>query len=85
MPSVADALRDGLPTTMRRLAALAALLLASVFTADTVGAQEQTWLADRRYREGPGFLAGDWELHPGLGAEFGYDSNYFRRAPAEDP
>ncbi|MBW2526900.1 MAG: hypothetical protein JRI23_22135 [Deltaproteobacteria bacterium] len=70
---------------MRRFAALAAVLLAAVLASETASAQEQTWLSDRRYREGPGFLVGDWELHPGLGAEFGFDSNYFRRGPAEDP
>jgi hypothetical protein len=50
-------------------------------------AQDQPWLKDRRYREGAGIRAGDFELHPGLAAEFGYDSNYFRRAddPDEDP
>lgn len=50
-------------------------------------AQDQPWLKDRRYREGIGIRAGDFELHPGAAAEFGYDSNYFRRAndPDEDP
>src|SRR4051794_6248518 len=43
-------------------------------------AQEQTWLKDRRYAEGIGIRTGDLELHPGIGAEFGYDSNYFLRA-----
>lgn len=70
---------------MRRFAALAAGLLCSMLLAESARAQDQTWLADRRYREGPGLLVGDWELHPGLGAEFGFDSNYFRRGPAEDP
>lgn len=48
-------------------------------------AQEQTWLADRRYREGAGFQVGDFELHPGIGAEVGYDSNFFRRDSSENP
>ncbi len=48
-------------------------------------AQVQPWLADRRYTEGRGIEVGDFELHPGIGAEFGYDSNYFRRADDEDP
>ena len=38
-------------------------------------AQEQVWLKDRRYGEGIGIRAGDFELHPGIGGEFGYDSN----------
>lgn len=70
---------------MKRLVTLLTVVSACVLIAETALAQEQTWLKDRRYREGAGFLAGDWELHPGLGAEFGYDSNYFRRAPSEDP
>lgn len=48
-------------------------------------AQTQPWLADRRYTEGPGFQVGDFELHPGIAAEFGYDSNYFYRGDDEDP
>ncbi|WP_437721522.1 hypothetical protein [Sorangium sp. So ce861] len=42
-------------------------------------AQDQPWLKDRRYTEGIGIRAGDLELHPGIAAEFGYDSNFFRR------
>jgi hypothetical protein len=48
-------------------------------------AQDQPWLRDRSYTEGIGYRAGDFELHPGLAAEFGYDSNYFRRALEEKP
>lgn len=48
-------------------------------------AQEPAWLADRRFAEGPGIRTGNFELHPGIGAEFGYDSNYFHRADDEDP
>ncbi|MCA9582963.1 MAG: hypothetical protein KC416_14285, partial [Myxococcales bacterium] len=38
-------------------------------------AEAQGWLADRSRAEGPGFRLGNFELHPGLGAEVGYDSN----------
>jgi hypothetical protein len=48
-------------------------------------AQEQIWLRDRRYTEGPGYRVGDFEIHPGAAAEFGYDSNYLRRAASETP
>ncbi len=48
-------------------------------------AQEQTWLSDRKYREGAGFQVGDFELHPGIGAEAGYDSNFFLRDTNERP
>ena len=43
-----------------------------------VGAQE--WLKDRKVGEGPGYQAGDFEIHPGLGAEIGYESNYLGRS-----
>lgn len=35
------------------------------------------WLSDRSRTEGPGFQLGDFELHPGLGVEIGYDSNLY--------
>ena len=48
-------------------------------------AQDQPWLSDRRFTEGKGIEVGNFELHPGAAAEFGYDSNYFRRGDDEDP
>jgi hypothetical protein len=62
----------------------AVLALGLTYSAAAV-AQEQVWLKDRRYSEGIGIRTGDLELHPGLGAEFGYDSNYFLRADSENP
>src|SRR5262245_35726115 len=47
-------------------------------------AQDQPWLADRRYTEGIGFRVGDFELHPGAAAEFGYDSNFLHRSDDDD-
>jgi hypothetical protein len=41
----------------------------------------QPWLEDRRYGEGIGIREGRFEFHPGISAEFGYDSNFFQRAP----
>jgi len=38
------------------------------------------WLKDRRYGEGIGVRTGDFELHPGIAAETGYDSNWFLRS-----
>jgi hypothetical protein len=43
-------------------------------------ASAQGWLADRRYAEGEGIRTGDLELHPGIGGEVGYDSNWFLRS-----
>ena len=61
----------------------------SVFLSTVVGAllalpavasaQDQVWLKDRSLTQGPGYRVGDFELHPGAAAEFGYDSNYLRR------
>lgn len=39
--------------------------------------EAQAWLGDRTRTEGPGFRLGDFELHPGLGVEIGYDSNLY--------
>jgi hypothetical protein len=44
----------------------------------------QEWTKDRRIGDGKGWQTGDFELHPGIGAEFGYDSNYFLRSDAND-
>jgi hypothetical protein len=62
------------------LAASVTLLL----VAGSAGAA-QPWLQDRRYGEGIGIQAGRFELHPGVSAEFGYDSNFFLRAENEHP
>ncbi len=53
-------------------------------------AQERPWLADRTYAEGIGVRIGHLELHPGIAAEVGYDSNFFQRSgdtdnPGESP
>ena len=40
-------------------------------------AAAQGWLADRDVTEGPGIRLGDFELHPGLGVELGWDSNVY--------
>lgn len=67
---------------MRRRVLLALLALVGASVGE-VHAQEQPWLADRRSEEGIGLRAGEFELHPGLALEAGYDSNYYQRAPAE--
>ncbi|MEO7037263.1 MAG: hypothetical protein ABI548_25130 [Polyangiaceae bacterium] len=46
---------------------------------------QQPWLADRQYGEGIGVRVGNLEFHPGIAGEVGYDSNYYLRAPSEDP
>lgn len=58
---------------MKQRLVLAAVLATAALPAP---AYAQAWLADRRMSEGPGIRTGNLEVHPGLGAEFGYDSNY---------
>jgi hypothetical protein len=40
-------------------------------------AEAQGWLADRSRAQGPGIRLGDFELHPGIGVEVGWDSNLY--------
>ncbi len=62
----------------------AAAVASSLFFAPKVASAQQ-WLKDRRYQEGQGIRAGDLELHPGIGGEVGYDSNWFLRTDKTDP
>ncbi|WP_394838846.1 hypothetical protein LVJ94_18305 [Pendulispora rubella] len=57
-------------------------LVAPLCVAQKANAQE--WLKDRRYQEGIGVRTGDFELHPGIAAEVGYDSNWFLRSHKVD-
>jgi hypothetical protein len=47
-------------------------------------AAAQAWAADRSRAEGHGIRLGNFELHPGIGSELGYDSNVFLSEDAED-
>ncbi len=40
-------------------------------------ADRQIWLQNRQLLEGRGIRTGNFELHPGIGADFGFDSNTF--------
>jgi hypothetical protein len=53
------------------------LVIASVASA-------QAWAADRARAQGRGIRLGDFELHPGIGAEAGYNSNMFLSDPGEE-
>jgi hypothetical protein len=59
-----------------RLSFMAALIVATL----PLRAHAQVWTSDTRYAEGIGIRAGNLELHPSLGGEFGYDSNFFQRS-----
>ncbi|WP_232379716.1 hypothetical protein [Polyangium fumosum] len=63
---------------------LAAALALATLAPTTAAGQDQPWLADRRFTVGPGYRVGDYELHPGVALEFGYDSNFFLRASEGD-
>ena len=62
-----------------RLALIAALAVATL----PLEASAQAWLSNRDFSEGAGIRAGNLELHPSIGAEFGYDSNFFRASKTE--
>lgn len=42
-------------------------------------------MGDRNRQDGQGLKTGDFEFHPGIGAEVGYDSNWFLRSHKEGP
>jgi hypothetical protein len=65
--------------------ALAVAAVPASFLSWSGTASAQGWLADRRYTEGAGIKTGDFELHPGIGGEVGYDSNWFLRSHKEGP
>lgn len=70
--------------TMKIRGLVLAALTATTLLPRAASGQDQPWLADRRYTEGPGYRVGDYELHPGLAAEFGFDSNFYLRASSGD-
>jgi len=55
--------------------------VALVLLAGAAPATAQQWLSDRARAEGRGIRLGDFELHPGIGTEIGYDSNIFLAEP----
>jgi hypothetical protein len=64
---------------------LTVVATSAILTLSSVAAAQQPWLQDRRYGVGIGLRTGNFELHPSIAAEFGYDSNYFQRAETEPP
>lgn len=63
---------------MKRL--VLAFVASSALLSVSAPASAQVWLKDRQATQGAGIRSGDFELHPGIAAELGYDSNYFNRA-----
>lgn len=60
--------------------ALALFFVAGVSSAQTAPVDSPAWLRDRQYTEGIGIRTGDFELHPGIAGEVGYDSNWLLRS-----
>lgn len=54
------------------------LIAAFAVALSPLTASAQAWVANPDFSEGVGIRAGNLELHPSAGAEFGYDSNYLR-------
>src|SRR5262249_29569656 len=71
--------RTSRPSLLSRLIDAVPLAVAAFALLCPSEANAQEWLRDRRYQEGVGIRAGDLELHPGIGGELGYDSNWFLR------
>jgi hypothetical protein len=59
------------------------VVLTCSIVAIATDAQAQSWLSDRKRAEGPGIRVGNLELHPGLGAEFGWISNVYNAEPEQ--
>ncbi len=71
------------------VSALLAPRVASAQTAEYAGSQipgqGPVWLEDRRLQEGAGVRSGNFELHPAIGGEVGYDSNVLLRTHRDPP
>lgn len=65
------------------LVGLTTLMLASAGSLAPV-AHAQSWLENRSRTEGHGVRTGDLEIHPGIGAEVGYDTNNFLTSNAPE-
>jgi len=59
------------------------LIAALTVALSPLKASAQAWVSNPDFSEGVGIRAGNLELHPSVGAEFGYDSNYFRASERE--
>ncbi len=67
------------PVTASPLKVAAALAFFALAFSAAKPAHAQEWLKDRRFSEGAGARVGNFEFHPGIAAEGGFDSNWFYR------
>lgn len=67
---------------MKMRPTIATVCLAALCASGSARAQSegQPWLVDRRFGGGIGIRTGNFELHPGVAGEVGYDSNFFQSA-----
>lgn len=61
---------------LRNYRLLGVTLWAAIIAAPS-SAGAQAWLSDRDNKVGPGFRTGNLEVHPGIGAEAGFQNNVF--------
>ncbi len=66
---------------MKRIS-LSAIAAGALVMSFAPTAHAQYWLADRQLASGRGIRVGNFELHPGIGAEFGFDSNALNASPS---
>jgi hypothetical protein len=59
------------------------LIAALAVTIAPLNASAQAWVSNPDFSEGIGIRTGNLELHPSVGAEFGYDSNFLRASDSE--
>jgi hypothetical protein len=64
----------------RRFLVTLGLAMAGIVGSARAQSEGQPWLGDRRFGGGMGIRAGNFELHPGVAGELGYDSNFFQAA-----
>jgi len=60
------------------------LIAALAVTLAPLTASAQAWVSNPDFSEGIGIRAGNLELHPSVGGEFGYDSNFLRTSGNSD-
>jgi hypothetical protein len=71
---------------MRVLTATTSFALTAVMTTSALAQnQAQPWLGDRRFGGGIGIRTGNFELHPSVAGELGYDTNFFQSSGEVTP
>jgi hypothetical protein len=65
--------------------ALVGLALGALSSSAHAQSERQPWIGDRRFGGGLGIRTGNFELHPGVAGEVGYDTNFFQAAGKVTP